>query len=184
LNKQIAKSSKGLKRETCFIALAKRRADTGRFFVTDLGNCDEATLKDLAADEIIEHDPTTGGFFITHDIYEEWALDKFVDRSFYNSDDYPQFFNLLGASLPIRRAFRNWLSERLLTNREEVKPLIETSFTNQEIQPYWKDEILISVLLSDYSQAFFQMFENVLLEDDQRILMRVIFLLRIACKEI
>ena len=183
-NKQIAKSSKGLKREACFIALAKRRADTGRFFVTDLGDCDENTLKDLAADEIIEHDPTTGGFFITHGIYEEWALDKFVDRSFYNSDGYPQFFNLLGASLPTRRAFRNWLSERLLTNREEVRPLIETSFTNQEIQPYWKDEILISVLLSDYSQAFFQMFEKVLLEDDQRILMRVIFLLRIACKEI
>jgi hypothetical protein len=120
-NKQIAKSSKGLKRETCFIALAKRRADTGRFFVTDLTDCDEDTLKDLAADEIIEHDPTTGGFFITHDIYEEWALDKVVDRSFYNSENYREFFNLLGPSLPVRRAFRNWLSERLLTNREEVR---------------------------------------------------------------
>ncbi|MFY9620585.1 MAG: hypothetical protein WAQ99_12320 [Pyrinomonadaceae bacterium] len=187
--KQIAKSSHRLnnihvKREECFIRLAKMRADTGGFFVDEVIGCDADALKNLEADEIIERDPRTGRFFITHDIYEEWALEKFIDRTFVVSVDQSQVFSSLGSSLPIRRAFRNWLSEKLLSSREEVKPLIEGSFSNVQLEPYWKDEIIVSVLLSDYSDVFFQMFESVLMENDQEVLMRVVFLLRIACKEI
>lgn len=179
--KHIAKSPS---REACFIAIAKRRADSGRFFVADVGGCDENTLRDLALDEIIDRDAKTNGFFITHDIYEEWALDKIVERSFHNAESSSGFFNTLGTSLPIRRSFRNWLSEKLLTERPVIKPLIETSFTDEKIENHWKAEILISVLLSDYSEAFFEMFEKLLLQDEQQLLMRVIFLLRIACKEL
>jgi len=41
----------------------------------------------------------------THDIYEEWALDKIVSRCFSNYSNTKQFFDELGNSLPIRRAF-------------------------------------------------------------------------------
>ena len=40
------------------------------------------------------------------------------------------------------------------------------------------------MLLSDYAESFFQMFEKKLLEDNEKLLMRVIFMLRIACKGI
>jgi hypothetical protein len=187
--KQITKSSYRVndihvKREECFIELAKSRADVGGFFVDEVTGCDSDALKNLESDEIIERDSRTGRFFITHDIYEEWALEKFIERAFYTSSDYSQFFSSLGSSLPIRRAFRNWLSEKLLSSREDVRPLIEGSFDNVPLEPYWKDEIIVSVLLSDYSEVFFQMFENVLMRNDQEVLMRVVFLLRIACKEI
>ncbi len=188
-DKQIAKSSHRVnsihvKREECFASLAKARADSGGFFINEVVGCDSDALKSLEADEIIERDSRTGRFFITHDIYEEWALEKLIEKTFYTSIDHRQFFNSLGSSLPIRRAFRNWLSEKLLSSREDVRPLIEGSFSSIQIETYWKDEIIISVLLSDYSEVFFQMFENILLENDQKVLMRVVFLLRIACKEI
>ena len=187
-DKQISRSSyrtnnTHLKRERCFLNIAKRRADTGGFFI-NTDDCADDILRGLEADEIIKHDAKAGGYFITHDIYEEWALDKFIERAFRNSATHKSFFDSLGSSLPIRRAFRNWLSEKLFINRDEINPLIEGSFVSAEIASFWKDEILVSVLLSDYSEAFFQMFEGVLLEDDQKILMRAIFLLRIACKEI
>ncbi|GAH43914.1 unnamed protein product, partial [marine sediment metagenome] len=89
-----------------------------------------------------------------------------------------------GSSLPIRRAFRNWLSEKLFVNKEDVKSLIETTISDDKIESYWKDEILVSVLLSDYSENFIQLFEGKLLEDNQKLLMRIVFLLRTACKEI
>lgn len=187
-DKQIARSSyrannSHLKRERCFLDIAKRRADSGGFFVT-ADDCADDTLRSLESDEIIKYDSEAGGYFITHDIYEEWALDKFIERASRLSTTPKSFFDSLGSSLPIRRAFRNWLSEKLFNNRDEIKPLIEESFASGEIEDHWKDEILVSVLLSDYSEAFFQMFERVLLEDNQRVLWRAVFLLRIACKEI
>jgi len=86
--------------------------------------------------------------------------------------------------LPIRRAFRSWLSEKLFNNQNEIKFLIEESILDNEIKNFWKDEILVSVLLSEYSETFYHLFENKLLEEKQQFLMRIIFLLRIACKEI
>jgi len=187
-NKQISKTAYRknnihIKREECFLKIAHKRANDGHFFVK-ADDCDDDILQNLEADEIIKYDSTAGGYFITHDIYEEWALDKIIERNFCLSKDYQIFFQDIGSSLPIRRAFRNWLSEKLFINKDEVKSFIETTITDDRIESFWKDEIYISVLLSDYAGIFFQLFESKLVEDNQKLLMRIIFLLRIACKEI
>ncbi|PKP60153.1 ATPase [Candidatus Atribacteria bacterium HGW-Atribacteria-1] len=187
-NKQMLKSSYRennihIKRGECFLIIAKKRADEGQLFVK-IDDCDGAVLQALELDEIIQYDSNAGGYFITHDVYEEWALEKIIEREFIKSEDYKSFFDAIGSSLPIRRAFRSWLSEKLFNNQNEVKFLIEESIPDNEIKSFWKDEILVSVLLSDYSETFFQLFENKLLEENQQLLMRIIFLLRIACKEI
>jgi len=187
-NKQILKSSYRknnihTKREECFLKIAKKRADEGQLFVK-IDDCDGVVLQALELDEIIQYDSNAGGYFITHDVYEEWALENIIEREFTKSEDYKSFFDAIGSSLPIRRAFRSWLSEKLFNNQNEVKFLIEESIPDNEIKNIWKDEILVSVLLSDYSETFFNLFENKLLEENQQLLMRIIFLLRIACKEI
>lgn len=187
-NKQILKSSFRLnnthiKRENCFLKIVQKKANDGHFFVK-ADECESEILQKLDSDEIIKYDSNAGGYFITHDIYEEWALDKIVERAFNDSDDYNLFFENIGSSLPIRRAFRNWLSEKLFVNKVNVKRFIEDTISGYKIADCWKDEILVSVLLSDYSQIFFQIFEEELLENNQEYLVRIVFLLRIACKEI
>ncbi len=172
-----------IRREECFLKIAHKRANDGHFFV-EAPACDNEVLQNLEADEIIKYNSNAGGYFITHDIYEEWALDKIIERSFHNLEDCKRFYQDIGSSLPIRRAFRNWLSEKLFVNKEDVKSLIETTISDDKIESYWKDEILVSVLLSDYSENFIQLFEGKLLEDNQKLLMRIVFLLRTACKEI
>ncbi len=172
-----------LERERCFLAIAKLRVDSGNFFVNPT-ECDKPVLTSLRFDEIIVYDNASGGYFISHDIYEEWALDRIIEKAFRTSENNKNFFDILGSSLLIRRAFRNWLSEKLLNNRNDIKRLIEHSFIDAEIENHWKNEILISVLLSDYSEVFFQMFEKELFKDDQKLLSKIIFLLRTACKEI
>ncbi len=187
-NKQISKTSyqknnAHIKREECFLKIAHKRAIEGHLFVK-ADDCDNEILRNLEVDEVIKYDPNAGGYFITHDIYEEWALDKIIEWNFTNSKDYKQFFQYIGGSLPIRRAFRNWLSEKLFSDRNKVKTFIETAIGDDAIEAYWKDEIYVSVLLSDYADTFFQLFESKLLEDNQNLLVKIIFLLRIACKEV
>lgn len=189
------------RREECFLMIARKRANEGSFFVkTD--DCDQEALKKLEADEIIQHDSNAGGYFITHDIYEEWALDKIIEQAFIGAGDYGNFYQVIGTSLPIRRALRNWLSVKLLMNDEDAKRLIEFTVKDNGIDGHWKDEILVSVLLSDYSGIFFERFEDELLAGpdeepsgvvrasgagfkyEDRLLHRILFLLRIACKAI
>ena len=49
---------------------------------------------------------------------------------------------------------------------------------------FGKMKFLISVLLSNYSEAFFKFFEKEIIADDFKILKRILFLLRIACTDI
>lgn len=72
---------------TIFIYLAEERANSGRFFVIpDASYSNETVEKSLVSDGIISYE-STRGYFITHDIYEEWALDKFVESNFLSSEN-------------------------------------------------------------------------------------------------
>ncbi|WP_332445499.1 AVAST type 4 anti-phage nuclease Avs4 [Dehalococcoides mccartyi] len=186
--KQIVKSeyqknNAHIKREECFLKIALNRAMKGHL-VVDTSECDEESLRSLDFDEIIKRDPVIGGYFITHDIYEEWALDRVIERTFRTTKDHQAFLQDIGTSLPIRRALRSWLSEKLHDNIDEVKGLIQNIVNDANVAGYWKDEICISVLLSDYAVVFFQTLKDKLLEDNAKLLMRLVFLTRIACKEI
>ena len=177
------KNSMHIEREKCFLEIARRRAESGLFYII-ADNLNKEALKALEDDEIIKYDSDGRGYFITHDTYEEWALDKIIGGKFNEARNSWEFLKSLGSSLPSRRAFRIWLSEQLLENASNVKALIEESINDDQTEAFWKDEVLISVLLSDYAASFFKNFEKKLLEDNEKLLMRIVFLLRIACKQI
>lgn len=177
-------SKRSPQREQFFIHLAEERANSGRFFVIpDASYSNETVEKSLVSDGIISYE-STRGYFITHDIYEEWALDKFVESNFLSSENAELFFDRIQQSLPIRRVFRRWLSEKLSAANEEVSHLIVETLSSHEISNLWKDEVLVSMLLSDYSDYFFNVNKDSLLENDLRLLKRICLLIRIGCKEI
>ena len=132
-------------------------------------------------------------------------MDKLIEQAFVGAKDYQSFYQEIGSSLPIRRAFRNWLSDKLFADDESAKQLIDFTLKDDQIGNHWKDEVLVSVLLSDYSSVFFEHFEQELLEEPQKVvsqggsskvvktftvnykyeeklLHKILFLLRIACK--
>lgn len=179
----VTKDNLHLEREKCIISIAKQRCETGRFYI-NADNLPQSALFQLKQDEILGYDDTHNGYFITHDIYEEWTLDKIVSRSFSNYSNTKEFFDDLGNSLPMRRAFRLWLSNHLSESSKEIESLIQDAFTNVEVTQFWKDEILVSVLMADYSETFFKFFETEIIAKDFKILKRILFLLRIACTDI
>ncbi|MBV4357359.1 AVAST type 4 anti-phage nuclease Avs4 [Pinibacter aurantiacus] len=180
---KIKKNNIHLEREKCFLEIAKRRCNTGDFFLTDLP-CSGDILALLSSDEIIQYDDSQKGYFITHDIYEEWALQRLIENQFAKFTDFAVFFDTIGEALPMRRAFRSWLSDKLLQEDPGLRVFVENSFIDDKIPPFWKDELLISILLSECSTWFFETFESIILENDQYYLKSIVFLLRTACKEV
>jgi hypothetical protein len=193
------------KREQCFLEIARKRAMTGSFFVSVEG-ADEV-LPQLEADEIIKYDASAGGYFVAHDIYAEWALDKIIERAFHSSLTFDKFYETIGSSLPVRRAFRSWLSEKLLSDDDAAKRLIESTIDATAIERHWRDEVIVAAMLSPYAEVFISYVSAKLLslpdksvEDghstryvrsisvrnkyEDRPLTKVLFLLRIACKDV
>lgn len=168
-------------RSESFLKFAFERANKGSFFLVTSNEL--SILDELVNDGILGYE-NDKGYFITHDIYEEWALEKRINREYSQRNNTKEFFENLGQSLPIRRSFRNWVSEKLLLQDQEIGNFIEAIVADEEISPSWKDETLISVLLSDYSETFFKNLKNSLLDNEQELLKRISFLLRIGCKEI
>jgi len=182
-NNRIQKDNLHIERDRCIIHIAKERSETGHFYI-NAEDLPQPALFQLKQDEILGYDETHNGYFITHDIYEEWALDKIVARNYANYSDIKHFFDVLGDSLPIRRAFRLWLSDQLYENCDDIENFVQETFTNNSVTQFWKDELLISVLLSDYSETFFTVFEKKIIANDFKLLKRILFLLRIACTDI
>lgn len=182
-NNIVQKDNIHLQREKCIISIAKQRYETGQFYING-DELPQSALFQLKQDEILGYDDSHNGYFITHDINEEWTLDKIVSRCFSNYSNAKQFFDELGNTLPIRRAFRLWLSDHLSDNSKEIESFIKVAFTNKEISQFWQDELLVSVLLSEYSKTFFEFFEQEIIANEFKILKRILFLLRIACTDI
>jgi len=176
-NKIIKKSKPA--RERCFLQTAFERANQSQFFVNP--DFDYQIIDKLVKDGILGYE--TAGYFITHDIYEEWALEKIIASEFIKKQNNKEFLGEIGESLSIRRSFRKWISEKLLVKDDLITQFIEDIIQDEEIESFWKDEILVSVLLSDYSETFFKLFNEKLIENDQNFIKKLTFLLRTACKE-
>ncbi len=187
-NKRIIKREESycdihIQREKCFLEIASKRANSGAFYI-DVDNSYSEALSKLRQDEIIGYDSQYSSYFITHDIYEEWALDRIIQREFVKNNSYSTFFENIGTSLPIRRAFRSWLSDRLYDDVSSVKGFIDESSNNDNIFSFWKDEIWVSILLSDHAELFFRQYEKDLAANEFALFIKILFLLRVACKEI
>src|SRR5690606_1463594 len=123
--------------ERCIISIAKQRCDTGRFYI-NAENLPQSALFQLKQDEILGYEVVHSGYFITHDIYEEWALAKIVSRCFSNYSNTKQFFDELGDSLPIRRAFRLWVSEHLAIGSGDIESFIQEHLKTVKFHSFGK----------------------------------------------
>lgn len=182
-NSSVTKDDIHIQREEIFLQITKQRCEKGKFFISTKDYPPKITAA-LKQDEILEYDKTHNGVFITHDIYEEWALNKIISYAYVNRSNLNDFYNEIGTSLPMRRAFRLWLQNKLLDADHDILNFIKDSYSNENVLQFWKDELLIAVMLSDYAHSFFNSFEALFIDNDFDLLKRCLFLLRIACTEV
>jgi hypothetical protein len=174
-----------LRRDRCFRALALQRAKTMRPFVPyDPG--DEATVQALLDDELLVHDAESGGVATAHDVLEDWALVREVRAQFERTEGRPaELFSTLGHELAMRRSYRHWLQEALEgTDAAAIFRFATVAARADEVEAYWRDETLVSVMLSERAEQYVGNEEAALLADNKRLLRRMVHLLRVACKRL
>lgn len=163
---RVRKNGLDTQREKCFFEIIWERVNSGRFYLRPDGYTDEAAYA-LKCDEVIAVEEDKG-LFITHDIYEEWGLNHILELEWVHRESIPQFFSKIGSSLLMRRAFRSWLSDKIDENRLDINNLVDFVF-KPELDSFWRDEILVSMLRSEYAEAFFKEHKEILLTDNAKL---------------
>ncbi|EEA2274522.1 ATP-binding protein, partial [Salmonella enterica] len=169
-----------IERELVFLNLAFERVNEGLFFIK-ASNDNIDIIRELVHDGILGIEQNT--YFIVHDLYEEWALERIINQEYSTKNSTSNFFMTIGSSLPMRRAFRSWISDRLSQDSNDIEVFIEDLIDNEALDSFWKDEVIVSILLSKYSKTFFDYFDDELITTKFDLFKRVCFMLRIACKE-
>jgi len=141
-------------------------------------------IKQLCHDNIISIEEKLGeSYSPAHDIYEDVALIRFIERIYQQKQSTIDFFGKCGKEPAKRRAFRLWLNDSLFTIDHNLNSFILEILQIDEIEHYWKDETVIAILRSEYCQKFFDSNEEILQKENFNLFLRFIHLLKTACQE-
>jgi len=171
-----------LRRKRTFIDISVKRAKRMVYGVPER-EFDSSALQKLEEDNLIRQDPSSGLVSPSHDVLEDWALERYIEDAFQDaSGNTYDFLDAVGHEPAMSRAFRQWLHQRLKYG-EDVKPLIlDILHDNSVIERCWQDETITAVLLGDNPQGFLEELSDQLFANDSELLKRFCFILRISCK--
>jgi hypothetical protein len=182
MRSQSKKDGMHILRSDCMLQIVKNKAESGCFYI-DPNSYNKKAIELLNADEVLGYDESILCYFIAHDVIEELALRKLLDKKYALKSSIEGFFESIGSSLIIRRAFRAWLLDRIESEPEQVRLLIGATLSQSSLSAYWRDESFISILTSTKANEFFNSIETKLTENNFELMYRLTFLLRTACKE-
>ena len=168
------------RRQQALVDLALERARTLRSRVPVNGGDGEA-LDELRKDGIVvAHED--GLFAPTHDVMEDWAISRWLDFSCAAHEwKSSPIAESVGEYPGLRRAFRIWLTDALEGGSSQAKQFAVDTSRDPELLPTFRDDVLISVLLSYSVSDFVRSNQSILLANNGRLLLRLIHLVRIAC---
>lgn len=118
-----------------------------------------------------------------HDALEDWAVVRWIEETWVvNRDSRVSFAGQLGPYPAVRRAYRKWLNELLDASPTEAAAYVVGTIQEVSIPAHFRDDTLVSALLSPTVAAILTQIRDDLLANDDLLLRRVIHLMRVACK--
>lgn len=172
-----------LRRERVFEEIALRRARQLRQFVTT-EDLDALAIDALRKDGLIVTPPDAGSMAAPgHDVLEDWAIVHWIgQRWILHEKEAQPLVDDIGGYPAIRRAYRRWLSELLQWQTEVTTSFVLSVFQDSTLPAYFRDDTLVCTLQSPFAREFLERHRETLFEDNGRLLVRVIHLMRVACK--
>lgn len=171
------------KRGEVFQALALRRAKKLKPFVK-CEDLDSSTIEALRKDDLISYSNQSYALAApAHDVLEDWAVINWLnDRYAINEGDSHAIADEISGYPSLRRGYRKWLDEMLKVEFEKAEEFILSAFQDDTLPSYFRDDTIICTLLSPTAEEFLNKNLDNLLKNEGDLLIRVIHLLRVACK--
>ncbi|SEW56405.1 AAA family ATPase [Chitinophaga arvensicola] len=175
-------------RSRMFQTIALERAIKMVPYITLPETNDSSILHQLLRDNLIEESPTLNNrFSVTHDIYEDWALTRFIESKYQDivipGEPIEIFLLALGYAPAIRRAFRIWISENIQNIDDNYRHFLQSILKEKSIPQHWKDEIIIAVMQGEYSSSFLDNAKRILFDEDYFLFKRSLLLLNVGCQQ-
>ena len=171
------------RREHTLIDLAVRRARELRPFVSTDG-IDVQALDRLHKDGIVLKEKQ--GFAApAHDVIEDWAIIRWIESltAKHEWQARPISEDVIWHPA-IRRGFREWLKENLDSGVEKADQFVFVAYRDDSLPQHFRDDVLVSMLLSNSAGEFILRQKDQMLTDDARLFARLIHLVRVACKKV
>ena len=162
--------------------MAKELANSGFAYYQPTSGDDWNAITSLNESGIIQHDSTMGGYFFCHDGYEEIILKQIITLAYRRRESAEMFFQEIGNSLSMRKAFRLWLISNLKETTDIDQFLIDV-LNGSDYSFIWGDEILIT-LFSDTTDRCIKLCSELFSPENNDLLFRALRLLNTACKEV
>ena len=169
----------GYIRENEFETFIKEKVRSGQVFLSP-NKYVSKEFYSLIDDEVIALDPING-LFITHDIFEEWGLYRFIEQSWQKKNSIEEFFTGIGDTRAVRRSFRLWLKDKVKDDVEAIKPLAQVGSLGK-MPELWRDDVLCALLSSDKAHLLLADVEDRILSNADGYGDKVIWLLRVGCQ--
>ncbi len=171
------------KREQVFLQLSLQRAKELRPYVR-CDNFDANVLEALHRDGLVAFSEDSQSLAApAHDVLEDWATIHWLHGQFViNEGEAAGFAEDIGGYPALRRGYRKWLGEALRLELESADTFILSAFQDDTLPAHFRDDTIICTLLSSSANDFLLRNGAVLLAHDAELLIRVIHLLRVACK--
>ena len=171
------------RREDAFLELSVRRAKALRPYVS-CQDLDSQALDALVRDDLVTISPESEVLGApSHDVLEDWATIQWVGKEFATSQESAVHLEQSISGYPaLRRGYRKWLAERLISDVLSADDYVLDVVADSSLKPYFKDDTLVCVLQSVGAPYFLSRQASRLTENDAALLIRVVHLLRVACK--
>ena len=163
-----------------FVAIMDRRLQAGAYWV-DVRPEETAAAKVLLQRNVLVRDTDTERYYLAHDIYEEWALEKIIARTFSDVGDSQALWTRLQDKPAMHRAYRSWMTDRLHLEGESVQHLVEDSLTGNPTP--WQKETLLAMLASPSAGEYLKSHLTLLLENGGQLLNEIVALVRLSYRE-
>ncbi len=172
------------RRGTVFYEICLKRSREMSLFTTY--ESDNSVTADLVKDNILQLDDMsdTSAYSPSHDILEDWALIRFIRNQKSEIANSKDFLLSIENTPAMRRAFRLWMEEFYEYEPEASVYFMHELLSDDTLSPSWKDELLIVSLRSNHSKVLLDSLKVQLLEDEAKLLDRIIYLLQTSCKKI
>lgn len=170
-----------MRRRQTFIDIAVTRAKKMTYGIPII-QFDSDVVMALEADDLVIRDDTGSMVSPAHDVFEDWALDHFIESVYEaNQDNISHFLKLIGSEPAINRSFRLWLTQKLKIDTDNDK-LIGGILTNTSISRHWQDETIAAIFANDDPSILLDRLASRLLLNEGQLLQRFCFILQIACQ--